>query len=88
MITPFSTAYLSGGIIPVNGRGTKQRLFAAIRPPLLALAFVVKLVYIVLFAWWFNPWARRKANAALVGDIKAELDFVFAGLSSNYGHRR
>jgi hypothetical protein len=52
-------------------RGTKQRLFAAIRPPLLALAFVVKLVYIVLFAWWFNPWARRKANAALVGDKRS-----------------
>lgn len=54
-------------------RRTKQQLFELLRPPLLALGFLVKVVWIVLCAWWFNPWARRKANAHLMADVKSEL---------------
>jgi hypothetical protein len=51
---------------------TKQQLLELLRPPLLAFGFLVKVVRIVLFAWWFSPWDRRKANAELMAEVKSE----------------
>lgn len=45
---------------------------------ILGLGFIAKMVYNIGFAWWLDPWLRRKANRALLADIKANLNFLFS----------
>jgi hypothetical protein len=46
------------------------------RPLFVGVGFTVKMVYNVAFAWWLDPWMQRKANHALLDDIKTYLYFV------------
>jgi len=46
------------------------------RPLFVGIGFTVKMVYNVAFAWWLDPWMQRKANRALLDDIKTYLYFL------------
>ena len=46
------------------------------RPLFVGVGFTVKMVYNVAFAWWLDPWMQRKANRALLDDIKTSLYFL------------
>ena len=55
----------------------RQLLVEFIRPPLLIIDFVVKMIYGAIFGWWLDPWLQRKANQSLIEDIRAKLPFLF-----------
>ena len=57
-------------------RATKRRILESLAPVFLGLGFVIKMVYNIAFAWWLDPWLRRKANRALLDDITANLYFL------------
>lgn len=64
-------------------RQREKLVVAIVRPILLAVGFVVKLIYAVLFAWWVHPWVQRKGNAKLIGEIQAQLAFLVLQDSAN-----
>ena len=45
-------------------------------PLFAALGFVLGIAYKIFLAWWLDPWLQRKANRALLDDIKANLYFL------------
>lgn len=55
---------------------TKRRLLEFVAPFFLGIGFIIKTVYYILFAWWLDPWLRRKANRALLDDITKDLYFL------------
>ena len=57
-------------------RATKLRILEFVTPFFLGIGFVVKMIYNVAFAWWLDPWLRRKDNRALVDDVTANLYFL------------
>ena len=57
-------------------RETKLRILEAVTPVFLCVGFVIKMVYNIAFAWWLDPWLRRKDNRALLDDITANLYFL------------
>jgi hypothetical protein len=57
-------------------QATKTRLLELTRPFFVGIAFAVKMVYSIAFAWWFEPWMERKAVRALLNDIKTYLYFL------------
>ena len=61
----------------------EKLVVAIVRPILLAVGFVVKLIYAVLFAWWVHPRVQRKGNAKLIGEIQAQLAFLVLQDSAN-----
>jgi hypothetical protein len=52
-------------------------------PVFLSLGFVIKMFYNIAFAWWLDPWLRRKANRALLDDITAKLYFLVSDPNAN-----
>jgi hypothetical protein len=63
-------------------KATKLRILAFLRPLILGIGFVFKVVYYVLFAWWLGPWLDYKANRELVDDITRYLNFLVSDASS------
>ena len=59
-------------------QATKTRILEFTRPLFLGLGFTVKMIYNVAFAWWLDPWMRRVANRALLGDIKRYMYFLIS----------
>jgi hypothetical protein len=57
-------------------RATKARILEFVAPVVLGVGFIIKMVYNLVFAWWLDPWLRRKANRALLDDITANLYFL------------
>ena len=57
-------------------RATKLRILEFVAPVFLGVGFIIKMVYNLAFAWWLDPWLRRKANRALLDDITANLYFL------------
>lgn len=55
---------------------TKRRLLEFVAPFFLKIGFIIKIVYYILFAWWLDPWLRRKANRALLDDITKNLYYL------------
>src|SRR5215467_6616450 len=49
-----------------------------LRPPLLALAFIFKIIHKVFFAWWLDPWLQRKSNQALWDDVQLNLYLLYS----------
>jgi hypothetical protein len=64
-------------------RETKHRILLFFAPVLLGVGFIVKMVYNAAFAWWLDPWLRRKANRALLDDITANLYFLVSEPQAN-----
>ena len=64
-------------------RTTKRRLIEFVAPLFLGIGFIVKVVYYILFAWWLDPWLRRKANRALLDDITKNLYFLVSDSQTN-----
>jgi hypothetical protein len=63
----------------VMERRARDRVMAALlRPPILALGFLVKLAYRLVFGWWLDPLLQRRWNKALLEDIKSNLPFLFS----------
>jgi hypothetical protein len=58
---------------------TKLRVLEFLRPLILGLGFVFKVVFSALFGWWLAPWLRYKANRELVNDIERQLSFLISG---------
>jgi hypothetical protein len=50
-----------------------------VAPIFLGVGFIIKMVYNITFAWWLDPWLRRKDNRALLDDITANLYFLVSG---------
>lgn len=48
-------------------------------PFFLGVGFVVKVIYNIGFAWWLDPWLRRKENRALLDDVITNLYFLLSG---------
>lgn len=65
---------------------TKRRLLEFVAPFFLGIAFIIKIVYYVLFAWWLDPWLRRRANRVLLDDITKNLYFLVSD-PQTYIHR-
>jgi hypothetical protein len=61
-------------------RETKLRILEAVTPVFLFVGFVIKMVYNTAFAWWLDPWLRRKDDRALLDDITANLYFSLQSL--------
>lgn len=59
-------------------RRTQQVIVAVLRPPLEALRFMFKVIHMVFFVWWLDPWLQRKANQALWDDVQANLYFLYS----------
>lgn len=63
-------------------KATKLRVLQLLTPFFLGLGFIIKIVYMVVFAWWLDPLLRRQANRDLVNDIKTNLPFLVSEVSS------
>jgi hypothetical protein len=55
---------------------TKHRILDALSPVLVAFGFIVKSIYGAAFSWWLDPWLQRKANRALLDDVRSSLYFL------------
>jgi hypothetical protein len=55
----------------------RQLVDDLIRPPVLLVGFVVKMIYRAIFGWWLDPWLQRKSNRALMEEVRANLPFLF-----------
>jgi len=53
-------------------------LITVLRPPLLVVAFIFKVIHKVFFVWWLDPWFQRKSNQALWDDVQANLYFLYS----------
>jgi hypothetical protein len=53
-------------------------LITVLRHPLLALAFIFKIIHKVFFAWWLDPWLQRKSNQALWDDVQSNLYLIYS----------
>lgn len=67
-------------------QATKRRLVEFVAPLFLGIGFIIKVVYYILFAWWLDPWLRRKANRALLDDITKNLHFLVSDSRANVSH--
>ena len=54
-----------------------ELLIDLVRPIVLLLVFVTKIIYRVLFGWWLDRWLQRKQNRSLLDDIRRTLHFLF-----------
>jgi hypothetical protein len=52
-------------------------------PLFLGVGFIIKMVYNIAFAWWLEPWLRRKDNRELMDDITANLYFLVSEPNAN-----
>lgn len=78
MITPdFNNILDRANILDVQ-KETNLRILEFLRPLILGMGFVFKVVYYVVFAWWLTPWLRHKANRELVDDIERNLYFLIS----------
>jgi hypothetical protein len=59
-------------------RATKLRLLDFLVPFLSAIGLVSKTVYGVTLGWWLDPWLQRRANLALLDDVRAHFNFIVA----------
>ncbi|HEY2497612.1 MAG TPA: hypothetical protein VGK24_11120 [Candidatus Angelobacter sp.] len=57
-------------------RQSNKRVVAIIRPPLIAIGFVAKTLYKLLFGWLDVPLARKRQDK-FAREIQAELPFLF-----------
>ena len=62
---------------------TKRQLLEFLRPLFLGIAFIFKVLYYILLAWWLDPWLRRKANHELIDDVTRNLYFLVSDAQTN-----
>ena len=63
-------------------QATKLRILDFLSPVILGVGFIIKMLYTVAFAWWLDPWLKRKADRQLLDDTKANLGFLVSESSS------
>lgn len=51
-------------------QATKNRIFALVTPLLSGLAFVVKMLSIILFGWWLFPFLQWKNSREFMKEVK------------------
>jgi hypothetical protein len=56
---------------------TRERIIALLRPAYLVVGFFARIIGIVLFGW-INVLLQRRRNAALEGDVEANLYFLYS----------
>jgi hypothetical protein len=49
-----------------------------VRPPVLAIAFVLKILYTGLLGWWFDPLLARMDDRHLAEEVKQNVPLLFA----------
>jgi hypothetical protein len=57
-------------------RQAKLRVWSFLAPLIVGVGFLFRVVYLVLFGWWLDPWLQRKSNRALREDVQAKFSFL------------
>jgi hypothetical protein len=64
-------------------QATKTRILEFTAPVFVGVGFIFKMVYIIAFGWWLDPWIRRSGNRKLLDDIAANLHFLVSDPNAN-----
>ncbi|MGA8431648.1 MAG: hypothetical protein WB729_17625 [Candidatus Sulfotelmatobacter sp.] len=57
---------------------SRIRLIQMLEPLILGPYWVIRVIYVVLFGWWLNPWQQRRSNQSLWDEVQANLYFLYS----------